>query len=312
LYGGGARRDCRPVVNDRELAAMQRLASQVWAIDPTHVASDASFGTVTWTWVVTRGGERLHRVWEVGQDAVAWGWIFLGEMIRVRADLLVPSEPSLIWQVHPAWPALADEVLAWFEVEVGGAGRQTAARAVDDAAIGALRRHGYAEVKDAPWSLLNVRSLSSIEAPTVPPGYAVTTMQSVRDVSSRAAVHRAAWEPSSVTESRYIELMDTWPYRDDLDVVVVAPDGSLAASANLWIDERNRTAEFEPVGVDPFHRQLGLGRAVVLAGIELAREAGCDQVVVGCRGDDNYPVPRRLYASVGFQELTRDVPFRAG
>jgi len=88
---------------------------------------------------------------------------------------------------------------------------------------------------------------------------------------------------------------------------VEAPDGTLAASAIGWYDEANGAGQFEPVGTRPDHRRLGIGRALMLFGLQRFREAGAEQAIVACRGDENYPIPRRLYESVGFRELTRDV-----
>jgi len=49
-------------------------------------------------------------------------------------------------------------------------------------------------------------------------------------------------------------------YRGDLHVLVEAPDGTMASATIMWLDEANKTAEFEPVGT---HRVPGVaaGRA---------------------------------------------------
>ena len=43
----------------------------------------------------------------------------------------------------------------------------------------------------------------------------------------------------------------TTAYREDLHVLVETPDGTMAASTIMWLDEANKTAEFEPVGTHP-------------------------------------------------------------
>ena len=70
--------------------------------------------------------------------------------------------------------------------------------------------------------------------------------------------------------------------------------------------------ELEPVGTDPRFRRRGLGRAVNLFGLERLREVGARAAIVGCRGDDGHPAPRRLYESVGFTELSRNVRYVKG
>ena len=160
----------------------------------------------------------------------------------------------------------------------------------------------------APWSQLNIRPLREIEPPALPAGFRLRNAGEV-DRAAIVALERAAWHPSRFTLESLLNVRSTWPYRDDLAVFVEAPDGTLVASALVWYDEINRTAELEPVGTDPGYRQLGLGRAVSVFGLHQARAVGATDGVVSCRGDENYPVPRRLYGSIGFRELTRDLVF---
>jgi len=89
---------------------------------------------------------------------------------------------------------------------------------------------------------------------------------------------------------------------------VEAPDGTMASSTIMWLDEANKTAEFEPVGTHPDYRRLGLGRAMLLHGMHLARAAGATHVTVACLGAPGHPKARGLFYSVGFRELARDAP----
>ena len=132
-------------------------------------------------------------------------------------------------------------------------------------------------------------------------------MSEARDVAARVAVHRAAFDPSRVTEESYARVMAEWPYRPDLDCVVVAPDGSFASYALGWIDEANRTGLLEPVGTHPDHRRRGLARAACRLALRQLRATGATKALVGSRGDAAYPVPSLLYEAIGFRELTRSL-----
>jgi hypothetical protein len=88
----------------------------------------------------------------------------------------------------------------------------------------------------------------------------------------------------------------------------VAPDGSLACSVLAWYDEG--AGELEPVGTHPSRRRLGLAAATSLFALRKLSGLGATTAAVQCRGDDAYPVPKRLYESIGFAELTRDWVFR--
>ena len=113
-----------------------------------------------------------------------------------------------------------------------------------------------------------------------------------------------------MTTERYELIASTWPYRCDLDQVVEAPDGTLAASALGWYDDVNRAGLLEPVGTDPRHARKGLGAAVSLACLRAMRDAGATLAVVCPRGDDLYPVPRALYHRIGFRDAGRTVTYK--
>jgi GNAT superfamily N-acetyltransferase len=130
------------------------------------------------------------------------------------------------------------------------------------------------------------------------------------EAGPRAAVqaHADAWAPSTYTAEGYEGVRRTPAYRGDLHVMVEAPDGTMAASTIMWLDEANKTAEFEPVGTHPDYRRLGLGRAMLLHGMHVEREAGANHMTVACLGAPGHPAARGLYYSVGFRMFTRDQP----
>jgi hypothetical protein len=68
------------------------------------------------------------------------------------------------------------------------------------------------------WVQMNARDLADLAEPVLPAGFHWRGLDGVRH---------------------------TWPYRDDLHILIEAADGTLVASAIIWIDEQNRTAEFE-------------------------------------------------------------------
>ncbi|MFF4866886.1 GNAT family N-acetyltransferase [Streptomyces sp. NPDC001231] len=152
-----------------------------------------------------------------------------------------------------------------------------------------------------------MRDLDDVEQPVLPDGFRFRTAD---EAGPQAAVqaHVDAWAPSPYTAEGYEGVRRTPPYRGDLHVLVEAPDGTMAASTIMWLDEANRTAEFEPVGTHPDYWRLGLGRAMLLHGMHLAREAGAHHMTVACLGAPGHPQARGLYYSVGFREFTRDVP----
>ena len=120
--------------------------------------------------------------------------------------------------------------------------------------------------------------------------------------------HVDAWAPSTYTTEGYQGVRRTATYRADLHLLVEAPDGTMAASTIMWLDEANKTAEFEPVGTHPRYRRRGLGTAMLLHGMHLARAAGATHMTVACLGAPGHPQALGLYYKVGFRPLSRDAP----
>jgi GNAT superfamily N-acetyltransferase len=120
---------------------------------------------------------------------------------------------------------------------------------------------------------------------------------------TRWAAHGYQTDPASLGDVRQMA-----SYRGDLHVLVEAPDGTMAASTIMWLDEANQTAEFEPVGTHPGYRRLGLGTAMLRHGMQLARRAGATHMTVACLGAPGHPQARGLYYGVGFRKFTRDAP----
>jgi GNAT superfamily N-acetyltransferase len=272
---------------------------------------DTTVGEIAWSFAPLRApDEQLkHLVWHDGGTVTGWGVIFPPTRIRVTAETWSMSKASLVWQVHPYRINLLDEVLDWFAAETPGAASQIFTRAANVEARRRIEARGYTHDKSSPWDLMNMRALGEVAMPNLPAGYVLKTMADVRDVEKRVSVHQASWEPSSLTEEKYAAVMSTWPYRPELDFVVEAPDGSLACSALGWYDDVNRVGEFEPVGTHPDHRRLGLASNLMLFGMQRFRDAGATHAIVGCRGDDDYPIPKHVYHGIGFKEISRDIPY---
>jgi GNAT superfamily N-acetyltransferase len=145
-----------------------------------------------------------------------------------------------------------------------------------------------------------------VEHPVLPGGFRFRTAD---EAGPQAAVqaHVDAWARSTCTAEGYEGVPRTAAYRGDLHILVEAPDGTMASSTIMWLDEANKTAEFEPVGTHPGYRRLGLGTAMLLHGIHLARGRGHphdSRLSGGARA----PAGAWLYYRAGFRPFTRDAP----
>ncbi len=303
---------------DHDIRLMQLLAQQVTALRPELVNCDATFGELAWNWGrgrPTSADTWRRRLWLDNGEVAGWGWAHLPYR-GTRSDGTTYDADSalLTWQVHPSRPEILDQILTWYDDQTPDAGHRITVQAADTSALATLAVHGYlldkkAAAEDGSWTQLNAASLADVAEPVLPAGY---RFRSAADVSSKAAwkAHVDAWHPSTLTLAALEGAQRTWPYRPDLHVLIEAPDGTLAATAIMWLDELNKTAEFEPVGTHREYRRLGLGQALLLHGMRLAKDAGAGHMTVACLGGKAHPAAKGLYYSVGFRQFTYDVPHR--
>ncbi|MFF8960280.1 GNAT family N-acetyltransferase [Streptomyces sp. NPDC014894] len=295
---------------------MQDLAQRITAVRPDLVNSDATYGELAWNWGRRRaedGTHRPRRLWFSGGELAAWGWAHLPHRVR-RSDGSVKDVTGayLAYQVHPDHAGLVDEVIDWYDGTAAGTERTVLPSAADGFALERWAAHGYETDPDSlgdsgSWTQFNERDLVDVAEPVLPDGFRFRTAD---ETGPEAAVraHLDAWGPSAYTAESYQGVRRTAPYRGDLHILVEAPDGTMASSTIMWLDEANRTVEFEPVGTHPDYRRLGLGRAMLLHGMRRARAAGAVHATVACLGAPGHPEARGLYYGVGFRLLTRDMP----
>ena len=293
-----------------DLRLLQAVAREVWRHDPRTVDVGGTVGEIAWSLAgLTPGDVWSGHIWLDDGDPLAWATLQWEPEVISRPGEREARPDTLEWQTRPAHVGLLDEILDWAESEATTHGLAASARAANTAAVASLESRGYAVDRTAPWNLLNVRPLDHIPEPVVPDGHRLTTMAELDDVVRRVAVHRAAWDGSTMSERRYRQIMRTWPYRADLDCVVEAPSGELVASALAWYDPGLGVGELEPVGTHRDHRRKGIARAVNLYALHRLKAAGATEAIVACRGDADYPAPKQLYESVGFRELSRQVAY---
>jgi GNAT superfamily N-acetyltransferase len=304
------------LVTAADVQLMQGLAQRVTATHPRMVSAGASYGELAWIWGkghASDGATWPRRLWFSGPELVAWSWAYLPHQIR-RSDGSVTdvTGASLAYQVDPGHLELVDEVIDWYDSVAAAIERTVSPCDAEEFALKRWAAHGYqtdlAALGDTgDWTQLNQRDLIDVEQPVLPAGFRFRTAD---EAGPKAAVqaHLDAWAPSTYTAEAYEGVRQTAAYRGDLHVLVEAPDGTMASSTIMWLDEVNKTAEFEPVGTHPGYRRLGLARAMMLHGMQLARAAGATQATVVCLGAPGRPGARGLYYSVGFRELSRDTP----
>lgn len=111
----------------------------------------------------------------------------------------------------------------------------------------------------------------------------------------------AGWEPA-----RFAAIQER-DWFDPLDLLVAAGRNGHVAGVH-WMKRRDAdTGEVYNLAIDPDCQGLGLGRALLRAGLEHLRHRGCSDVILWV--DEANSAAVRLYASEGFVRRWEDVAF---
>jgi ribosomal protein S18 acetylase RimI-like enzyme len=137
-------------------------------------------------------------------------------------------------------------------------------------------------------------------APAPPQGFTMRPLRGEQDAAAYAALHRAAFQSDSMTAEWRARTLRTPQYLPDLDLVISAPDGSLAAFCVGWYEQSRRVAQIEPIGVHPHFQRLGLARILLLEMVHRFQAHGAERAFV--ETDLDRTPARRAYELVGFRQ----------
>ena len=216
-------------------------------------------------------------------------------------------------------------VLAAWVLDVAGDGPvSVAVHRGQDHLRGILADRGFVD-EEVP--LAGLRHPARDTGARPPAGYAIRPV-AYGEERLRVDAHRRAWRPADLpftdgsgdgidpaAESRfddraYAAVRASAPYRPDLDLVVEAPDGSLAGTCTAWLDPASGWAELEPIGIVPAHRRLGLAQVLALDVCRRVGELGGRDVLINSSPLPYYRAPWDAYVAAGFAPMDRGTRMR--
>ncbi len=232
------------------------------------------------------------RLWFAEDSLVAWAY--------------VDGYNNLIWELDPQYEQpLGADLVSWGQTCV-----KNNLSNIEEAALYAncredyrermafLKHHGFHQMEDTTITLM--RSLSdSIPAPELPPGFRIRPILGKQEADAVAAMHRAAFGTEYMTTENRLIIMSTSGYDPSLDLVVVAPDGSIVANCICSVNEQEKIGFTDPVSAHPRFQGIGLVRALLATGLRLLKERGMTLARLGTSGD-NIRMKRSAEA-VGFK-----------
>ena len=307
---------------EEDLQPLVDLINAADAVDRTQDNSDIDELRI-WVNQPGRDLERDIRIWEDAEGRpVAYA------MLHIRPDETTAGA-YFNWQVHPdvRESGIEDEILAWAteRAREGGIehGKPADLRAFSDKAnvyhMAQLERQGFIPARYFFQMRRPLKDGEPIPEPQFPEGYTLRHVANDEDVERWVEMFNLSfidhWDFHPATIERRKHRMSAPYYRPDRDLIAVAPDGTFAAFCLCTIDEehnkRNGINEgwIDVLGTRRGFRKIGLGRAMLLAGLHKLKENGVDDAMLGVDAD-NPTGALGLYESAGFSKYKSAVAFR--
>lgn len=128
-------------------------------------------------------------------------------------------------------------------------------------------------------------------------GFTIQSFSDSLNFAGRVELVRSAFNNPAYSETSLKSLMASPDYIPDYDLVVVAPDGQLAAYCIGWRERAQTDAGYiEPVGTHAAYRRRGLAKAVIQACFARMRAGGIRTVEIASRAEPD--VSNYLYDSL--------------
>lgn len=247
------------------------------------------------------------------------------------AQLWMPAEfttevDGFLWfRVHPTARdrGLEREIITWAETRLRAIAQaqnlparlSTGCRDSQPDRILLFEQHGFTHDR---CFLRMVRTMvEPIPLLPLPQGFTLKCGQEL-DTAAWVEMHNQTFIDHWNFHPLTIEEADHWSrdplYRPDLDLIAIAPDGTYAAFCVCRIDteENQQKGRLEGhvslLGTRRGFRRLGLGRAMLLAGLRRLKTAGMDTVTIGVDAE-NPNQAHKLYESVGFRKQHANLNF---
>lgn len=263
--------------------------------------------------------DREHdlRLWEDGdRHLIAYAELW------IDAELKSPLEANLAFQIHPhaRHSDVPAQLLGWAEDRMRQIGRDRnvavalrgSSRDSQTDRIQLLERSGF--VADR-WFHTMGRSLinTAIEQPPCPAGFTIRPVNALAEATAWVEMFNQSfidhWNHHDLTVEEFCHEVEHDPnYKPQLDLVAIAPDGTFAGFcvANIHTADnlhRNcREGWIGLLGTRRGFRRQGLGRALLLSGLQRLQQHGMEFAKIGV-DSQNPNQAFALYKSIGFQCL---------
>ena len=218
---------------------------------------------------------------------------------------------------------IEDQILAWAETSLREKSQasglplnlRSGAREHQADRLAFLEAHGFSRVR---YFYRMVRPFAmEIPTPQIPPGYRVQALQPSQveawvEMFNQTFIDHWNFHPLTVAQRQH--WMTDPDYEPALDLVALDPGGTFAAFCLGYIyhQDNQRTGRHEgwiaDLGTRRGFRQQGLGRTMLLMGLQHLKAKGVDTALLGVDAE-NPSGALRLYESAGFRQLFTSIAY---
>lgn len=264
--------------------------------------------------------ERNVRLWDDADGKlIGFGQIWIPETTEL-------IEGRVVYQAHPDYRphGLEAQILDWAEDRLCEISRERG--------IPAMSRVAVRDTQTSQIALLESRGMSperytfvmertldeQMPAPELPAGFTIREVRDEQDGAAWIEMFNLSfidhWNHHPLTFERWKNWMDDPDGRPELNVVAVAADGTFAAFCWAGIDpeENKRSGKnvgwVHLLGTRRGFRRIGLGRAILLIGLERLKASGIDTVKLGVDAE-SLTGATRLYEAAGFHRAETWIKF---
>jgi GNAT superfamily N-acetyltransferase len=160
-----------------------------------------------------------------------------------------------------------------------------------------LSQHGFHQTE-----VVTVHMKRNLSEPIsefeLPQGFQIRSVKGIKEAEAIASTHRAAFGTDYMTTENRLVIMNTSEYDPSLDLVVVAPDGTIAAYCTCSVNEQNKEGWTDPVATHPNYQRKGFAKVLLIKGMQMLKERGMKSAKLGTSGDNI--AMQKTAESVGF------------
>lgn len=252
----------------------------------------------------------LHWWRDSRSNLIGFGQLFISE----QNDEI---EGYLYFDLHPTRRSdtLGTEILQWSEERLREVGKERdlplklRTKSRDDKSDRRLLLEKQGFTTERSFLTMACSLEETLSSCALPPGFTLKQVSWEQDLKAWVELFNESfidhWNHHDLTVATARYWLNRPHYRPELNLIAVAPNGTLAAFCIGYINQEenahNRCSEgwIKLLGTRRGFRKLGLGRAILLAQMRQLKAVGIEQVKLGVDAQ-SLTSATRLYQSVGF------------